>query len=88
MANREATKKKILKDTVNDKLFPAVKFIPDESYLKLGGKVMEKICNGVGIVEDDLAEKYWNEVKKWVPKYLNKKRNNVMGAVKKTLECK
>lgn len=87
MANREATKRKILKEVVNTKLFPKVKFIPDESYLKSGGKVMEIVCEALELSGSD-ADKYWKDVSKWVPKYLNKKRNNVMGVIKESLECK
>lgn len=72
----------VLREHVYCSLWSKVKFVLCDSELDFGGKIARSIMKGVRI-DPDFRDEYWARNRQKVLKWINQKRNNTIGAVKR-----
>lgn len=72
----------VLREYIYTKLWSRVKFVLCDSELDSDGKLAKKVMKGVQ-VDDQIRQEYWARNRHKVLKWINQKRNNTIGAVKR-----
>lgn len=72
----------VLREYIYSKLWSKVKFILCDTELDFHGKIARKVMKDVCIAEEKKQE-YWSRNRQKVLKWINQKRNNTIGAVKR-----
>lgn len=72
----------VLREFIYTKLWSKVKFVLCDSELDYKGKLAKKVMRGVS-VDEGLRGEYWARNRHKVLKWINQKRNNTIGAVKR-----
>jgi hypothetical protein len=80
----EKSKHVVVRDYVYSTLWKNVKFITIETELDFEGLVAQTVMREVNVADDDSIRKdFWARNRCKVLKWVNQKRNNTIGAVKK-----
>ena len=74
----------VVRDYVYSMLWKYVKFVTNESELDFEGLIAQTVMREVNVANDDtIRQEFWARNRCKVLKWVNQKRNNTIGAVKK-----
>jgi hypothetical protein len=74
----------VVRDYVYSTLWKHVKFVTNENELDFDGLIAKTVMREVNVANDDtIQQEFWNRNRCKVLKWVNQKRNNTIGAVKK-----